>query len=583
MATKASDDADLNLSGILEVKAGAISVGNAAFEVSNDIEYSGAGSPTITLTETPVDTFTDSPTMTVTPTVTDSFTETEVLSPTSTPTATETFTESATLTISATQSGTSTLTPTPTITNTSTPTPSLTATQTPLSTTYVWYDGDVPGAELKDGTGSASTAPTGSIGMIETAGTGPAGGTHFLDVTFSAGATTGWGSAAYYHAGAPIDLSSYNTLTFYMRTPSNSCAIHDAFRPAVKLNFPAAYPADHSEPVTATAYVVGAGEPTPDTWVKVEIPLSAFFGFNDNGVNIVPASLTLTTGVTFAAPNSMFNNGAALYCELQIDKVQFEQRTTNIPVVGNVGLVLDDFENTQSNLWGGGAWQLEYGFNCSAQGLSSTTITYPPGQPVTEGATMPPVTDSNGNTISPCHAGHIAGTLGQTGVDCPKNSGNWSIADLRTYFSTAGWTTVTAKAIDLTNNNYVRGLAATGAVGMKIYLKTTVHSGQYYQIQLVTTDSVNNGSWDHYSYQIGDKDAGGLTDSNWHLYTMPFPTGAAAMAGANPHSGSTTQLWWGQAGWGNSIAWTQNDFMQLKIRVMNPGAFDLWVDDVSFY
>lgn len=42
-----SDDADINLAGTVEVLAGSINVGNLANNVNNDIEYSGAGTPTI--------------------------------------------------------------------------------------------------------------------------------------------------------------------------------------------------------------------------------------------------------------------------------------------------------------------------------------------------------------------------------------------------------------------------------------------------------------------------------------------------------------------------------------------------------
>ncbi|MFZ4522397.1 MAG: hypothetical protein ACOYNC_11870 [Bacteroidales bacterium] len=47
VATSASDDADVVLSGMLEVKAGAIMVGTSTNNVNNDIEYSGAGFPAI--------------------------------------------------------------------------------------------------------------------------------------------------------------------------------------------------------------------------------------------------------------------------------------------------------------------------------------------------------------------------------------------------------------------------------------------------------------------------------------------------------------------------------------------------------
>ncbi|MEI6682762.1 MAG: T9SS type A sorting domain-containing protein [Bacteroidota bacterium] len=50
VGTSASDDADVLLSGVLEVKAGGIYVGSAANNVNNDIEYSGAGFPAISVT-----------------------------------------------------------------------------------------------------------------------------------------------------------------------------------------------------------------------------------------------------------------------------------------------------------------------------------------------------------------------------------------------------------------------------------------------------------------------------------------------------------------------------------------------------
>jgi fibronectin-binding autotransporter adhesin len=47
VSTSADDDADIKLAGLIEVKAGAINVGNSANNINNDIEYSGAGYPTI--------------------------------------------------------------------------------------------------------------------------------------------------------------------------------------------------------------------------------------------------------------------------------------------------------------------------------------------------------------------------------------------------------------------------------------------------------------------------------------------------------------------------------------------------------
>ncbi len=49
IGTTASDDADVGLSGLIEVKAGAIIIGNSANNVNNDIEYSGAGYPAINI------------------------------------------------------------------------------------------------------------------------------------------------------------------------------------------------------------------------------------------------------------------------------------------------------------------------------------------------------------------------------------------------------------------------------------------------------------------------------------------------------------------------------------------------------
>ncbi|MEI7663716.1 MAG: hypothetical protein WCK34_16030, partial [Bacteroidota bacterium] len=47
VATTASDDADIGLSGLIEVKAGGVYIGNSSNNVNNDIEYSGAGYPAI--------------------------------------------------------------------------------------------------------------------------------------------------------------------------------------------------------------------------------------------------------------------------------------------------------------------------------------------------------------------------------------------------------------------------------------------------------------------------------------------------------------------------------------------------------
>ncbi|MCX6266897.1 MAG: hypothetical protein NTW16_06000, partial [Bacteroidetes bacterium] len=47
IATSASDDADVTLAGLIEVKAGAIIIGTSSNNRNNDIEYSGAGYPAI--------------------------------------------------------------------------------------------------------------------------------------------------------------------------------------------------------------------------------------------------------------------------------------------------------------------------------------------------------------------------------------------------------------------------------------------------------------------------------------------------------------------------------------------------------
>ncbi|MEI6900936.1 MAG: hypothetical protein WCL00_13750, partial [Bacteroidota bacterium] len=49
MASTSSDEADMDLAGVLEVLSGSINIGLAANNVNNDIVYAGAGSPTITL------------------------------------------------------------------------------------------------------------------------------------------------------------------------------------------------------------------------------------------------------------------------------------------------------------------------------------------------------------------------------------------------------------------------------------------------------------------------------------------------------------------------------------------------------
>lgn len=47
IATSANDDADVILSGLIEVKAGAINIGTSSNNTNNDVEYSGAGFPAI--------------------------------------------------------------------------------------------------------------------------------------------------------------------------------------------------------------------------------------------------------------------------------------------------------------------------------------------------------------------------------------------------------------------------------------------------------------------------------------------------------------------------------------------------------
>lgn len=460
----------------------------------------------------------------------------------------------------ATSTPTASFTASPTAAGTFTQTPTMTSTPTTTPAPPTWYNGESAPYRLADLSPAIDTDITpgkGQMGISEaTAGGGANGSATYVKVTFSAGSGTWYGRAVL--GGPTLDASSSNTLSLWIRVPSNGCTT--GFHPSIQLRTTGAWPNDRSAALTATAYLKNTTSLGYDTWVQVQIPLSAFIGPNPDGGTFSSPGLAAITAVVICAWDGMFSsNGAAPSSEIHVDDIRFLTLGTPPPASGR-GVMFDDFENAGSTLWMHQAW----GF--SADGLPctpTTSVSFPPA------ATAP--VDLGGNSLSACHAGHMAG------FQNPASPCVWSPAPLDPWPLVRMMVDLWSSPLNLSNNNIVGGLPATGAKGMIIRMKKGVTSpGQLYTIQLLRTATF--GDWDNYHFRVADAD---LT-SSWKEFRVAFPPDGQP-AGTQTHTANATELYWAQEGWGAPAAWQRTDFLKMIIRAKNGGNFDLWVDDIEFY
>ena len=468
----------------------------------------------------------------------------------------------ASVTMTMTFSITPTFSVSPTYAGTATPTPTASPTPSVTSTPPKWYDGESAPYRLSDLNASADTDLSpgkGALGISEaSAGGGAAGSSNYLKITCSAGAGTWYDRAVLATSGAPLDLASVNTLSLYIRVPSNACA--NSFHPAIQMRCSGAYPNDRSAGLTATAYLVGTTALSYDSWIELRIPLAAFVGPNSDGGSFPAAGLNAMTALVIAASDGMFGGGGDLpLSEIHVDQISFLNLTTP-PAVSSRGMMFDDFENASSTLWARQAWQF------SADGLPctpTTSVSFP-------GAAAAPI-DLGGNSLSACHAGHMMGTQSSAApcVWSPSPPDPWPLVRMMVDM----W----QGPLNLSNNAIVTGLPASGAHGMRIRMKRgTASPGQLYSIQLLRT--ATNADWDNYHFRVLDDDL----STSWQTYQVAFPPDGQA-AGFQNHASNATELFWGQEGWGAPATWQRSDFLKLIIRVKNGGTFDVWVDDIEFY
>ena len=473
---------------------------------------------------------------------------------------TPTFTPTPTFSFSASPAGTLTNTPTPSASPSSTPSPS--ATPTPILP-LVLYDGDTAGKTLADGTFSTSTAPTGQAGLSEAGPDGAASTSNYMRLTLTAAAGSWYGEGTYYTAGGPYDASSYDALRFYVRVPSLSCS--SSFRPMMQLLSNGTYPSDHSLPVTVTAYIDGSSILGYDAWTQVTIPLSAFLGSNYEAGSFSAADLSSVTGFQVQQfAGSVNNDGSIPPSEVHIDQVQFI-KLASLPPVSSLGRLFEDFENPAHTEWNTYKWQVAMdSVTCTPQ----TSFSFPVG-----GVGNSPI-DSGGNSLTVCHAGHIAGY-----VNANTSCGPYPYANMAAYFSPVG----SGNYVDLAGNASVNFSPATGAHGMIFRMKTSApNSGQVYLLRLHTKADETANNFDDYKVWISDSssDLNPVT-STWKTFVATFP---ANNSSPTPYGGSNTSLSFAQSGWGTPEPWDQSHLEYITIMPNNTGLnYDLWVDDIEFY
>ena len=203
---------------------------------------------------------------------------------------------------------------------------------------------------------------------------------------------------------------------------------------------------------------------------------------------------------------------------------------------------------------------------------TQTNFTFPVG-----GVGNTPI-DTPGNSLTACHAAHIAGYV-NANTTCPSSI--YPYANMAAYFSPNG----SGNYVDLSNNNWVNFSPSTGAHGMVVRMKTSLPgNGQVYLVRLHRKADETASNFDDYQVWISDaaSDPNPVT-SSWKSFVMTFPTDGTMPPNLNTGSGAT-QLGFAQQGWGTPETWSRSDLEYITIMPNNIGmTFDLWVDDIEFY
>ncbi|HTB22510.1 MAG TPA: hypothetical protein VK914_07385 [bacterium] len=533
-------------------------------------------------------------------------------------------------------------TPQGTSTDSPTATPSPTQTPSPIK----FYDGSA-NFNLASLTTSIDSGASSTIGFSEVSG-GPNGSPDYLSITMTVVSSGDWGNAVM--LSAPIDASSANVLSLWIKIPHGSCpAGENIWRPMVSLRTSGGggYPNDRSNYVTATAYTYSSGASgvtnfNATNWTQVVIPLAAFYAGapavnNTSGGTFTQADLAAVTGVVIGNLWGNYDNsgnmpaGGAMPATLDVGDIVFLGPTTgmpagNVPPVQNaptLGTTFEDFEtaNVKDSVWGGTTWFADYDNDACAP---VTTMTYPTGTFSVNGPTNtmtnPPV-DETGNTLSVCYDAHITGSQADATTSC---SGNYPLVRMRaafyagpqlysdepqcsTYPFCASCATTSCpsqsvctsggpyQTLDVSNNNTITSLGASGAKGLSFALMTNITNNtgtgqQLYSIQILRLATAC--TWANYAVNIADTS---LQPANqWHYFSVDFPadgsTPTASNSNAYPGDLNTDLAWRqptnpcpGQYCWYMPAPWERNDFCQLIVRVIAGGPYDIAIDDVQFY
>ncbi len=476
---------------------------------------------------------------------------------------------------------TATPTPTPTVTPSfsASPTPS----QTPV-TSYRWYDGDTPGAlgaDIVYSTGGTSAAATDEFVL----GGGYGGSNYYTKLALT---VTGYYADGTLNRAAPVDVSAFSSLDFYMRVPSSTGG---CFTGGVVLMGTGIAPNDYSRPVTITAYIVGGGPVTVDAWMHVRIPLSAFYGDNHHLGVFSAGDLASVSGVRFLPYYNDFDGSGNFNGEAHFDDITFINTAAPERLVG---WIFSDFETSDRSNWGT-YWSAYSDRTGGAGGTeewpsSECIVNGDPDGMTTVSALNYPVypagpQDSGGGPDTPCTAAHIEGMKGDDG-DCvnvwsdPSCCGDgtgtiqhWSYVGMGASFDPS----LAQAAIDVTGAQYL-GAVPTG-LRIKAKAGPSHQAGQNYILTIQQGQATCGGC----EFQTRISDADLQPAGSWVSIDIPFPpVGTLGKAAGDPAIDTT----FGQPSWvagASEITWDFN-LKQVGIGVeMDEMTFDIWVDDIQFY
>ena len=498
----------------------------------------------------------------VTPTATPTSTITEIV-----PTDTQTTEPSLTDTPLGVSTDTFTESPTP---DGNTPTPTPTENLNPFS--GVWYDGEttgstIPPVYLVDLAGNTTTAPVDMVGVVEMTDGGYSG-TNYIRTTGTTQVGS-WFMGVQAGRSPAEDVSVYNVLKLAYRVPSQT----NCLSMGVQLISSGTEPNEQSMKVPLQLYLDEPGiEVNSGQWRTVTIPLSAFLGTNDVSptAGIFDAvELSRIKGITVMPLSRSFEDGAITDVQYDVDSIRFETVATP-PIVYEAGPVFSDFEDMSGASNWGTYWFTFYDAGiCSVLNPAQidTSVSFPApaaGKPI----------DADGDTITPCFAGRMAGILGGGGGTC-TDGGTPPV----TKYSHAGFGAAFADPMPVAGVNIADkiGRDIADITGLRLYMRANAGHDVTQEIKIVLESTTATCGGCEYYHSVP---AATLAGGDWTLIEIPFPAEGAA-------SGSPTTSF-GQPSWlgatsTDRYAWSLTNLKQIKFQAnTNNQGFDISVDNVEF-